>query len=312
MSGYVLLILLPHAITLGVFFWLFKSRRLNGTGKMINGIVALLWVAFIFQAAPWGLTNYYLRFLYPIVLVILFVVLGRSKTQTQKSDVLYRFRLNRYIRLVVISGLAVLNFLVLLSSYYPKEEAIELQIPFRSGAYYVMQGGNSPITNYFHRSHKSQQYALDIAQLNRWGFRAKGIHPKNLEKYMIYGDTVISPMDGRVVTAQDGLPDLVPPKTDKENSLGNHIRIQQGDKLVLLGHFIPGSLMVNEGDDVKAGQPLALVGNSGNSIEPHLHIQVVKMDLTENRPTWEPVPFRMNGQFYHLNDRINAENHSSK
>ena len=38
--------------------------------------------------------------------------------------------------------------------------------------------------------------------------------------------------------------------------------------------------MVKTGDSVKLGQPLALVGNSGFSLEPHLHIQAHKRSGT--------------------------------
>ena len=37
----------------------------------------------------------------------------------------------------------------------------------------------------------------------------------------------------------------------------------------------PGSLRVKPGDQVVAGQVLGLVGNTGNSSEPHLHFQVM-------------------------------------
>jgi murein DD-endopeptidase MepM/ murein hydrolase activator NlpD len=36
----------------------------------------------------------------------------------------------------------------------------------------------------------------------------------------------------------------------------------------------PGSLRVKVGDKVRRGQAVGLVGNSGNSTEPHLHFHV--------------------------------------
>ena len=39
-------------------------------------------------------------------------------------------------------------------------------------------------------------------------------------------------------------------------------------------HLQPGSVRVKVGDHVKRGQVLGLVGNSGNSSEPHLHFHV--------------------------------------
>jgi murein DD-endopeptidase MepM/ murein hydrolase activator NlpD len=35
-----------------------------------------------------------------------------------------------------------------------------------------------------------------------------------------------------------------------------------------------GSVRVQQGDDVRAGDLLGLVGNSGNTSEPHIHIHV--------------------------------------
>ena len=39
-------------------------------------------------------------------------------------------------------------------------------------------------------------------------------------------------------------------------------------------HLQPGSLRVKVGDKVKRGQVLGLLGNSGNSTEPHLHFSI--------------------------------------
>lgn len=44
---------------------------------------------------------------------------------------------------------------------------------------------------------------------------------------------------------------------------------------VELAHLQKGSVRVETGDPVKMGQSIALVGNSGNTSEPHLHIHAV-------------------------------------
>jgi murein DD-endopeptidase MepM/ murein hydrolase activator NlpD len=41
----------------------------------------------------------------------------------------------------------------------------------------------------------------------------------------------------------------------------------------MMAHLSPGSIHVKVGDHVTLGQPIAKVGNSGNTTEPHLHIQ---------------------------------------
>jgi murein DD-endopeptidase MepM/ murein hydrolase activator NlpD len=56
---------------------------------------------------------------------------------------------------------------------------------------------------------------------------------------------------------------------------GNGIRLAHGDGWTTwYCHLRRGSLMVKQGDRVEAGQPLALVGLSGDTSFPHLHFDV--------------------------------------
>lgn len=102
---------------------------------------------------------------------------------------------------------------------------------------------------------------------------------------------VFSPADGVVTAAHDGEPDrrrLVPllglPATlarpllfrkHLERLVGNHVVLETRVGHVLLAHLRHGSVRVREGDRVSGGQPIGLVGNSGNSVGPHLHFQVM-------------------------------------
>ena len=47
-----------------------------------------------------------------------------------------------------------------------------------------------------------------------------------------------------------------------------------GGKFAFYAHIQPGTLRVKTGDRVTRGQVLGLVGNSGNSTEPHLHFHI--------------------------------------
>jgi murein DD-endopeptidase MepM/ murein hydrolase activator NlpD len=49
-----------------------------------------------------------------------------------------------------------------------------------------------------------------------------------------------------------------------------------------------GSIKVQPGDKVKSGDPIAVVGNSGNTIQPHLHFQIMKEN---SLLTSLPLPF---------------------
>jgi hypothetical protein len=57
--------------------------------------------------------------------------------------------------------------------------------------------------------------------------------------------------------------------------LGESAIIDLGNKVfAVYAHLKPNSLRVKRGDRVAAGQPIAALGNSGNSTEPHLHFQL--------------------------------------
>lgn len=58
--------------------------------------------------------------------------------------------------------------------------------------------------------------------------------------------------------------------------LGNHIIVDIGDgAYAVYAHLRRGSPRVRAGERVRAGQPLAECGNSGNTSEPHLHFHLM-------------------------------------
>ena len=78
------------------------------------------------------------------------------------------------------------------------------------------------------------------------------------------------------MTAVDSLPDQAIGSRDPSNAPGNHVVIDHGNQeYSLLAHMQPRSLKVRVGQKVKAGEPLGLAGNSGNTSEPHLHVHLM-------------------------------------
>ncbi len=165
----------------------------------------------------------------------------------------------------------------------PVGEYIELDPPFKKndGAC-ILSGGISPLLN-FHifPSDKprdlGQQYALDIVKVGASGFRVKqgsitSPKPTNIEAYEMFGNMVYSPCDGVVVEQENTLPDQPIGSSDKVNTSGNGIVLQCGGYHVHLHHLKQGSVLVDLGDQVKAGQKIGAIGNSGNTLEPHLHL----------------------------------------
>lgn len=55
---------------------------------------------------------------------------------------------------------------------------------------------------------------------------------------------------------------------------GNHVIIRDESSYVFLAHMQCASLQVSEGDEVESGHPIGRVGNSGFTLEPHLHLQL--------------------------------------
>jgi hypothetical protein len=127
----------------------------------------------------------------------------------------------------------------------------------------------------------AQRFAVDWEQIDATGrFVKRGGNPADSADYTIYGAPVIAAADARIVHVVDGLP-AQRPGTLPEGLLagetdGNSIVAKLDDGLYMLyGHLQAGSIKVRDGDEVKRGDPLGLVGNSGNSSAPHLHFHVM-------------------------------------
>lgn len=125
-----------------------------------------------------------------------------------------------------------------------------------------------------------QRHAVDWARLGPNGTLSQG-DSTALASWFSYGDTVFAVAAGRVVTARDGSPDgapLTPPVgawIAPHAATGNVLVVQMADgRFASYAHLQPASLRVKVGDVVREGQPLARIGNSGNSFAPHLHFQL--------------------------------------
>ncbi|GAA3214661.1 M23 family metallopeptidase [Oerskovia jenensis] len=130
------------------------------------------------------------------------------------------------------------------------------------------------------------------------------------ERFVAFGRPVLAPAAGVVVQVHDGEDDhaarrsqvsLVPYALGAAARLrqgvhavaGNHVTIALPGSVALVSvvHLRRGSLLVRVGDEVRVGQPLAECGNSGNSTQPHVHLQVTdSADLTVARGV--PITFR--------------------
>ena len=124
--------------------------------------------------------------------------------------------------------------------------------------------------------------AIDIVKLNSLGNQADDLAPRLLSAYQIFGEKLYSPCQGSILKVRDSLPDNHPGNPDTKHPEGNYIVLQclMGD--ILMAHLRRGSIKAMPGDAVTMGQPLAEIGNSGNTLEPHLHIEATK----DGKPIW--------------------------
>lgn len=128
----------------------------------------------------------------------------------------------------------------------------------------------------------SRRYAVDWKRHKLGAFFSGD--PRRVNSYYAYGQGVLAVGDAKVVLATDGLPDNIPRTPEgfstalpvtMETVAGNSVVLDLGDgQFAYYAHLKPGSLRVKVGDQVRRGQWLAAVGNSGDSREPHLHFQV--------------------------------------
>ncbi len=125
----------------------------------------------------------------------------------------------------------------------------------------------------------SQRMAVDWEQLDSQSRVYSGPREK-LESYTIFGKPVIAVADGVVVNTANDQPEQMPGQFPNGISLtqadGNFVILDLGqNRYALYAHMQPGSVRVHKGDRVTRGQVIGLVGNTGNSVAPHLHFQVM-------------------------------------
>jgi murein DD-endopeptidase len=165
-------------------------------------------------------------------------------------------------------------------------EAIVISPPLRGSEWLA---GNGPSNTSGHRrslipigggAHIAQRFAIDWLQLREDGNSYTGDRLDNIN-YRCYGQDALAVADAAVVAVKDGIPENVPGINSRavpitlETVGGNHVILDLGGgRFGFYAHLQPGKIRVKIGDRVKHGQVIGLVGNSGNSTEPHLHFHV--------------------------------------
>lgn len=247
--------------------WLDEPSRVRWLVKAAD-IVAF--IAFVLLIARWDILGFHTR-------TAILLIAAAAGIWSWRRHARRPWRAGpawpRAKRWSTLGSLALMLGLVgyVLTGLLPPADAQPLACPLSGGTFVVGQGGGNRLLNH-HAGHPAQAHAADIVALGPSGFRAAGALPADLQRYAVYHARVASPCDGTVVAAHDGLPDRTPPESDTAMPAGNHVILACGPITIELAHLSPGSLAVGPGDNVAVGTPIGLVGNSGNSTEPHLHL----------------------------------------
>jgi urea transporter len=165
------------------------------------------------------------------------------------------------------------------------QQYLNFQLPFY-GKWKVMQGHDGEYT------HKEDwKYAWDfiITDENDDQFKNRGDFPHD---YFCYGKSVLAPSSGIVIEIIDDIPDNDIGKVNLYNNWGNSVIIKHAEYLYSShNHLKPGSIIIKEGDKVKAGQKIGEVGNSGRSAYPHLHFQFQSTPYIGSKTLYYPFAY---------------------
>ncbi|WP_413455021.1 M23 family metallopeptidase [Glutamicibacter sp. FR1] len=142
----------------------------------------------------------------------------------------------------------------------------------------------------------ASSYAIDFVQVAEQGGSAPvtartWLGTEEPTIFFGFGVPILAPCAGTVIAADDSMPDHRARRglasvgyalTQRQRLAqgwqalaGNHVMIQTGAAVVVLCHLKQGSLEVGVGDHVALGDLIAACGNSGNSTEPHVHVQAI-------------------------------------
>jgi len=125
----------------------------------------------------------------------------------------------------------------------------------------------------------SQRFAVDWERLDDDGTIFRGV-AKDVHSYHIYGAPILAVADGTVVASRNDLADQLPGKLPNglplDEADGNFVILDIGHvAYALYAHMEPGSVRVRAGDQVRRGDHIGNVGNTGNTQAPHLHFQMM-------------------------------------
>ncbi len=256
-------------------FWAsFGAAILAGTFASVPGIVAPLLGLPLPDVFPYR----------PLV-----IALGAGALAMAALALVPRPRVQVATNVLVAIGTVFLA-IQLVRIYAPPADPVAVEPPL-AGEWAMLAGGRSTLLSH-HFLVPMVSNGVDFMRLDEEGRGYRGDRTRENAWYG-FGEPVLAPADGMVVSVSDVHPDAPVGNVGQKPGYGNHIVLDIGSgRYAVLAHLQRGSARVSEGERVRVGQPIAAVGDSGNSLAPHLHFQVQSNpDFGEQAHT-VPVVFR--------------------
>lgn len=256
-------------------FWaLFGAAILTGTFALVPALVALLLSLPLPDRIPYQ----------PLL-----ISLGAAALVMAALALIPRCRVQVATNVLVAIGTVFLA-IQLVRIYTPPADPVVIDSPL-TGEWAMLAGGRSALISHHYRT-PIVSNAVDFVRLDEEG-RGHDGDRKREQAWYGFGEPVLSPADGTVVSVSDVHPDEPVGNTGQKPSYGNHILIDIGSGCyAVLGHLQQGSARVSEGERVRLGQQIAAVGDSGDSLVPHLHFQVQDSPGFGEQVRTVPIVFR--------------------
>lgn len=143
-----------------------------------------------------------------------------------------------------------------------------------------LQAKKKALTQYYKGGKLGMPLKTEYRLTSAFGYRTHPIYKTKrlhtgMDMAVARGTPIYAAESGRVITARS------------MSGYGNCVIIDHGGGLwTVYGHIMNGGILVKEGEEVKRGEKIALVGSTGDSTGNHLHFEVRK-----NSEPVNPAPY---------------------
>lgn len=298
-------IILENLIALALLGGLAFAPIRRRSGALILITVCAAAYLGLFLSGLWVYPSAWLKYAYAVALIALSIRRLFAQPDRKRKGI--------WVSLAFVVVSAPLALVLLYQGIHgriePNSTFIDLASPLEKAAgLCALSAGNTLGLN-FHlalasdRSTLNEIHGVDFIKIRPIGVRTapgKAWHPKPLhpEEYAIFDEPVFAPCSGTVIASESNRPDVLSGAAYRDLNGSNFVALECQGAAVILAHLKQGSVTVTPGDLVEVETVLGRVGNSGNTIEPHLHMNA--QTLTDGDDLYSgshPIAMRFDGRY---------------